>query len=253
MMHRPTILLAGLTPSPPRTAPQQVVPSPHSTVGCVHHPAVHCWRHGCRAVSGYPRHGGYGMMSGSKIDMTNAYRHVAIPVAILTGSMALSGRRCWKCAPAASNIPVSLAFRELRRGSSLPLASCLRYTQNSLLMRSGSLERRSLRGLKPSVFIAFNGTAKSEPFQDRQRKAAYTGFDIMAENIHVKLPDGSVKDVRAGPPPSTSPKASARVWPMPHSPLKSGRWLPTGTKMSAAAMDTSTPKELPSTPRTVRN
>jgi hypothetical protein len=33
----------------------------------------------------------YGMMSGSKIDMTNAYRHVASPVAILTGSMALIG------------------------------------------------------------------------------------------------------------------------------------------------------------------
>ncbi len=33
----------------------------------------------------------YGMISGSKIDMTNAYRHVAIPVAILTGSIALIG------------------------------------------------------------------------------------------------------------------------------------------------------------------
>jgi uncharacterized membrane protein len=33
----------------------------------------------------------YGMMSGSKIDMTNAYKHVAIPVAILIGSVALIG------------------------------------------------------------------------------------------------------------------------------------------------------------------
>jgi lipopolysaccharide export LptBFGC system permease protein LptF len=33
----------------------------------------------------------YGMISGSKIDMTNAYRHVAIPVAILAGSVALIG------------------------------------------------------------------------------------------------------------------------------------------------------------------
>lgn len=33
----------------------------------------------------------YGMISGSHIDMTNAYRHVAIPLAILTGSIALIG------------------------------------------------------------------------------------------------------------------------------------------------------------------
>ncbi|MGA2689259.1 MAG: hypothetical protein ABSE85_14445 [Candidatus Korobacteraceae bacterium] len=33
----------------------------------------------------------YGMMSGSKIDMTNAYKHVAIPAAILTGCIALIG------------------------------------------------------------------------------------------------------------------------------------------------------------------
>jgi len=33
----------------------------------------------------------YGMMSGSRIDMTNAYKHVAIPVAILIGSVALIG------------------------------------------------------------------------------------------------------------------------------------------------------------------
>jgi lipopolysaccharide export LptBFGC system permease protein LptF len=33
----------------------------------------------------------YGMIGGNKIDMTNAYRHVAIPVAILTGSIALIG------------------------------------------------------------------------------------------------------------------------------------------------------------------
>lgn len=33
----------------------------------------------------------YGLRSGSKIDMTNAYRHVAIPVAILAGSVALIG------------------------------------------------------------------------------------------------------------------------------------------------------------------
>jgi hypothetical protein len=33
----------------------------------------------------------YGMIRGSHIDMTNAYRHVAIPSAILTGSVALIG------------------------------------------------------------------------------------------------------------------------------------------------------------------
>jgi lipopolysaccharide export LptBFGC system permease protein LptF len=33
----------------------------------------------------------YGMMSGSHIDMTNAYRHVAIPAAALAGSVALIG------------------------------------------------------------------------------------------------------------------------------------------------------------------
>ena len=31
----------------------------------------------------------YGIISGSKIDMTNAYKHVAIPVAILAGAVAL--------------------------------------------------------------------------------------------------------------------------------------------------------------------
>ncbi len=33
----------------------------------------------------------YGMIRGSNIDMTNAYRHVAIPVAITLGAAALSG------------------------------------------------------------------------------------------------------------------------------------------------------------------
>jgi hypothetical protein len=33
----------------------------------------------------------YGMIRGSKIDMTNAYKHVAIPIAILMGSIALIG------------------------------------------------------------------------------------------------------------------------------------------------------------------
>jgi lipopolysaccharide export LptBFGC system permease protein LptF len=33
----------------------------------------------------------YGIISGSKIDMTNAYKHVAIPVAILVGAVALVG------------------------------------------------------------------------------------------------------------------------------------------------------------------
>ena len=33
----------------------------------------------------------YGMITGSRIDMTNAYKHVAIPVAILVGSVALIG------------------------------------------------------------------------------------------------------------------------------------------------------------------
>jgi len=33
----------------------------------------------------------YGIISGSKIDMTNAYKHVAIPIAILIGAVALVG------------------------------------------------------------------------------------------------------------------------------------------------------------------
>ena len=33
----------------------------------------------------------YGIITGSKIDMTNAYKHAAIPVAILAGSVALIG------------------------------------------------------------------------------------------------------------------------------------------------------------------
>ncbi|MGA8876533.1 MAG: hypothetical protein WB555_13435 [Candidatus Korobacteraceae bacterium] len=33
----------------------------------------------------------YGIITGSKIDMTNAYKHVAIPVAILIGAVALVG------------------------------------------------------------------------------------------------------------------------------------------------------------------
>jgi len=33
----------------------------------------------------------YGTIKGGQIDMTNAYRHVAIPIAILTGSVALIG------------------------------------------------------------------------------------------------------------------------------------------------------------------
>lgn len=33
----------------------------------------------------------YGIISGRKIDMTNAYKHVAIPVAILVGAVALVG------------------------------------------------------------------------------------------------------------------------------------------------------------------
>jgi len=33
----------------------------------------------------------YGIISGSRIDMTNAYKHVAIPVAILMGAIALVG------------------------------------------------------------------------------------------------------------------------------------------------------------------
>ena len=33
----------------------------------------------------------YGIMKGSNIDMTNAYRHVAIPVAITLGAAALIG------------------------------------------------------------------------------------------------------------------------------------------------------------------
>lgn len=33
----------------------------------------------------------FGLVSGHKVDMANAYRHVAIPVAILCGSIALIG------------------------------------------------------------------------------------------------------------------------------------------------------------------
>jgi hypothetical protein len=33
----------------------------------------------------------YGMMKGSNIDMTNAYRHVAIPVAVTLGAAAFAG------------------------------------------------------------------------------------------------------------------------------------------------------------------
>jgi lipopolysaccharide export LptBFGC system permease protein LptF len=33
----------------------------------------------------------YGIISGSKVDMTNAYKHVAIPAAILIGCVALIG------------------------------------------------------------------------------------------------------------------------------------------------------------------
>jgi hypothetical protein len=33
----------------------------------------------------------YGMIRGGQIDMTNAYRHVAIPIALLAGSVALVG------------------------------------------------------------------------------------------------------------------------------------------------------------------
>lgn len=33
----------------------------------------------------------FGLISGGKVDMANAYRHVAIPVAILCGSVALIG------------------------------------------------------------------------------------------------------------------------------------------------------------------
>ena len=50
----------------------------------------------------------YGMISGSKIDMTNAYRHVAIPVAIWPGSIALhrsGGAGSARSPPA--NIPVA--------------------------------------------------------------------------------------------------------------------------------------------------
>jgi uncharacterized membrane protein len=31
----------------------------------------------------------YGMINGGQIDMTNAYRHIAIPIALLCGSVAL--------------------------------------------------------------------------------------------------------------------------------------------------------------------
>ena len=103
----------------------------------------------------------YGMISGSKIDMTNAYKHVAIPVAILVGSAALIGARCWKCAPAANEHPGNSNCD--RRGDCSAL--CTPIDSRALLIRS--------------------------------LQAAYR-FDIMAENIHVKLPDGSVKDVPRG-------------------------------------------------------
>ena len=44
----------------------------------------------------------YGMIRGSQIDMTNAYKHVAIPVALAPAPSRWSDRRCWKCAPAAN-------------------------------------------------------------------------------------------------------------------------------------------------------
>ena len=47
----------------------------------------------------------YGMISGSKIDMTNAYKHVAIPIAILVGSVALIGSAALEVR-ARANIPV---------------------------------------------------------------------------------------------------------------------------------------------------
>ena len=33
----------------------------------------------------------YGIISGSKVDMSNAYKHVAIPIAIFSGAIALVG------------------------------------------------------------------------------------------------------------------------------------------------------------------
>jgi len=33
----------------------------------------------------------YGIISGSRVDMSNAYKHVAIPIAILVGAVALVG------------------------------------------------------------------------------------------------------------------------------------------------------------------
>ena len=33
----------------------------------------------------------YGMIKGGQIDMTNAYRHIAIPIALLIGAVALVG------------------------------------------------------------------------------------------------------------------------------------------------------------------
>ena len=33
----------------------------------------------------------YGLIRGTQVDMTGAYRHIAIPIAILTGSVALIG------------------------------------------------------------------------------------------------------------------------------------------------------------------
>jgi threonyl-tRNA synthetase len=63
----------------------------------------------------------------------------------------------------------------------------------------------------------------------------------MAENIHVKLPDGSVKDVPRG----TSALDIAKGI--------SPRLADAALAAQIRPLDTSTPKELPSTPRTVRN
>ena len=77
-----------------------------------------------------------------------------------------AARWCWKCAPAANEHPGNYAHRPPERPGGW---NCSR------LLPSDKLKFLIIRSLEAA---------------DR--------FDIMAENIHVKLPDGSVKDVPRG-------------------------------------------------------
>jgi len=62
-----------------------------SAVRCCSRPCYSPRRHGRGLFLGIVGTVIYGIISGSKIDMTNAYKHIAIPIAILMGSVALIG------------------------------------------------------------------------------------------------------------------------------------------------------------------